>query len=150
MRAAVLLMLLVSPLLLGPRAAAAKCRPVWMEHTAGDGRFLITVPKDELRRSPAWRLGDGEPPLPPWRAAKTLQDWAAHAYADQGGATINVIELRQGRCRAGLNRWYYSIQYAVGAAGDTCCARNRFAVVLMDGRLFPPGRLPPSGASDPD
>ena len=148
MRIAVFLMLLGSTFFIGARAEGANCTRTWMTHTTGGTTFLIDVPDEEMRRSPTWLPSDGEPPLPPWRAARILQDWAARAHADQGGVTINRIALRRQFCRVDTNRWYYDIKYTIGAASDPCCAQKRHALVLLNGRLFPPQKQSPSDRND--
>lgn len=144
MRIAVFLLLVAAPLLSAARAEAQNCAPTGIAASL----FTIDVPDEDMRRSPTWLPDDGEPPLVPWRAARIVQDWAEHEYAETDGVRITVVELRREFCQVDTDRWFYLVQFTIGRDNSRHGSRGLFAIVLLNGRLFPPQLRHPSDLDD--
>jgi hypothetical protein len=124
----------------GAHAGVPNCgdRPV-MTAMKDDGTAIGIVISDEQRKkSPAWNIESGEPPLPVSKAVIAAKAWGKKTYTRYDDVRIHSISLSPIDCFSVKDRWYYLVTFSPVIDGNAIFGSGYFAAVLMDGTVIGP------------
>jgi hypothetical protein len=104
-------------------------------------RYDFDVYQEDLARTPAWRIDDEFPPLPPRRAETSARAQLKELVTESERWNRGAIALHQ---MSGGDRWIYVVHFSgfhPPGRVDGAVPQMRL-VVLMDGRVIKPGVTP--------
>lgn len=110
-----------------------------MTTTKDDGTTIGIVISDEQRKkSPAWEIESGEPPLSISKAVAAATDWGKKTYTRFDDVRIHSISLSSIGCHSVKDKWYYLVSLSPIIDGNAVYGSGYFAAVLMDGTVIGP------------
>ncbi len=107
--------------------------------TKEDGtRIGVVVSDEQMKKTPKWSPGKGEPPLPLTQAIAIATKWAKGKYTRYDSVKVWNIDLQERGCGNLKGRWYYIVHFKPVIDGNAVFGGGNFAAVLMDGTVIGP------------
>ncbi len=107
-----------------------------MSGTKEDGtRVELILDSDQIKKTPAWSPGQGEPPFSVQRAVEVGITWANDHYKRFDSVEVSQISLRPFGCSTERNHWYYVIDFTPVMDGSRMHSSFYWAAVLFDGTV---------------
>lgn len=117
-------------------ARACDDTPV-MTGTKEDGtKVELILNSKQVAKTPAWRPGQGEPPLSVARAIQLGSTWAKGHYKRFDSVDVERISLQSfGECSNAQTHWYYVLEFTPVMDGNRFFGSFNWAAVLFDGTV---------------
>ncbi len=118
-------------------AVQASSLPAEVVETLDQYRIVLYLEQEQLNAIPAWRPGEGDPPMPLSAAVARTLAWIGENDLLKD-ARIYELTYKPVHNFEAQNRWYYLVELRMTAG------KRRFLAVLPDGEVIPaieePGR----------